>query len=144
MLPYNKMCCFNVSIYTCRNISEEQIRWIFDDAILRSTHNISFYEDLKKTIFKLSSNIIKYMYHLICSLDKSRRRGFKRCGFSVYDTYCRSILLAISLGDFPLCCLDNVNISKHCYSLCGIVEWFQFFLRDFLSLMGFKDTCNVK
>ena len=29
------------------------------DAILMSTHNIGFYEDLTKNIFELSSNIIK-------------------------------------------------------------------------------------
>ena len=30
------------------------------EAILMSTHNIGFYEDLTKIIFELSSNIIKY------------------------------------------------------------------------------------
>ena len=34
-----------------------------------STHNIGFYEDLKKIIFQLSSNIIKYaLYLFFCSL----------------------------------------------------------------------------
>ena len=33
-------------------------------AILMSTHNIGFYEDLTKIIFQLSSNIIKYALYL--------------------------------------------------------------------------------
>ena len=31
-------------------------------------HNIGFYEDLTKTIFKLSSNIIKYTPYFFCCL----------------------------------------------------------------------------
>ena len=31
-----------------------------------STHNIGFYEDLTKIIFKLSSNIIKYAPYFFC------------------------------------------------------------------------------
>ena len=31
-----------------------------------STHNISFYEDLTKIIFELSSNIIKYAPYFFC------------------------------------------------------------------------------
>ena len=36
------------------------------EAILMSTHNISFYEDLTKIIFELSSNIIKYTPYFFC------------------------------------------------------------------------------
>ena len=36
------------------------------EAILMSTHNIGFYEDLTKIIFELSSNIIKYAPYLFC------------------------------------------------------------------------------
>ena len=36
-------------------------------AILMSTHNIGFYEDLTKIIFELSSNIIKYAPYFFCS-----------------------------------------------------------------------------
>ena len=35
-----------------------------------STHNIGFYEDLKKNIFELSSNIIKYAPYFFCWSDK--------------------------------------------------------------------------
>ena len=35
-------------------------------AILMSTHNIGFYEDLTKNTFELSSNIIKYAPYLFC------------------------------------------------------------------------------
>ena len=31
-----------------------------------STHNIGFYEDLTKIIFKISSNIIKYAPYFFC------------------------------------------------------------------------------
>ena len=34
-----------------------------------STHNIGFYEDLTKIIFKLSSNIIKYAPYFFCWLN---------------------------------------------------------------------------
>ena len=34
-----------------------------------STHNIGFYEDLKKIIFELSSNIIKYAPYFFCCQD---------------------------------------------------------------------------
>ena len=34
-----------------------------------STHNIGFYEDLKKIIFQLSSNIIKYAPYLIFCIN---------------------------------------------------------------------------
>ena len=37
-------------------------------AILMSTHNIGFYEDLTKIIFELSSNIIKYAPYFFCWL----------------------------------------------------------------------------
>ena len=40
------------------------------EAILMSTHNLGFYEDLTKIIFELSSNIIKY--ELISSAALSR------------------------------------------------------------------------
>ena len=33
-----------------------------------STHNIGFYEDLKKIIFELSSNIIKYAPYFFCCI----------------------------------------------------------------------------
>ena len=56
--------------------SAEEIRCVFDDnfayffikteAILMSTHNIGFYEDLTKIIFELSSNIIKYTSNFFC------------------------------------------------------------------------------
>ena len=36
------------------------------EAILTSTHNIGFYEDLTKIIFELSSNIIKYAPYFFC------------------------------------------------------------------------------
>ena len=36
------------------------------EAILMSTHNIGFYEDLTKIIFELSSNIIKYAPYFFC------------------------------------------------------------------------------
>ena len=35
------------------------------EAILMSTHNIGFYEELMKTVFKLLSNIIKYTLYLV-------------------------------------------------------------------------------
>ena len=38
------------------------------EAILMSTHNIGFYEDLTKIIFELSSNIIKYAPYFFCWL----------------------------------------------------------------------------
>ena len=34
-----------------------------------STHNIGFYEDMTKIIFKLSSNIIKYAPYFFCCLS---------------------------------------------------------------------------
>ena len=40
------------------------------EAILMSTHNIGFYEDLTKIIFELSSNIIKYTPYFFCLQDK--------------------------------------------------------------------------
>ena len=43
------------------------IKTYVDEAILMSTHNIGFYEDLTKIIFELSSNIIKYApYFFYC------------------------------------------------------------------------------
>ena len=39
------------------------------EAILMSTHNIGFYEDLTKNIFELSSNIIKYAPYFFCCSD---------------------------------------------------------------------------
>ena len=39
------------------------------EAVLTSTHNIGFYEDLTKIIFELSSNIIKYAPYFFCSHD---------------------------------------------------------------------------
>ena len=47
-----------------------------------STHNIGFYEDLTKIIFKLSSNIIKYAPYFFCckslahGLDKDQKAAF--------------------------------------------------------------------
>ena len=38
------------------------------EAILMSTHNIGFYEDLTKIIFELSSNIIKYAPNISSSV----------------------------------------------------------------------------
>ena len=41
-----------------------------------STHNIGFYEDLTKIIFKLSSNIIKYApYYFCCPMIWALRPG---------------------------------------------------------------------
>ena len=40
--------------------SPSKPRGFLAEAILLSTHNIGFYEDLTKIIFELSSNIIKY------------------------------------------------------------------------------------
>ena len=40
------------------------------EAILMSTHNIGFYEDLTKIIFELSSNIIKYAPYFFCCSDE--------------------------------------------------------------------------
>ena len=42
------------------------IRIASGEAILMSTHNIGFYEDLTKIIFELSSNIIKYAPYFFC------------------------------------------------------------------------------
>ena len=36
------------------------------EAILMSTYNIGFYEDLTKNIFELSSNITKYAPYIFC------------------------------------------------------------------------------
>ena len=38
------------------------------EAILMSTHNVGFYEDLTKIIVELSSNIIKYAPYFFCCL----------------------------------------------------------------------------
>ena len=42
--------------------------WVLAKAILMSTHNIGFYEDLTKIIFELSSNIIKYAPYFFCCI----------------------------------------------------------------------------
>ena len=48
----------------------------YGEAILMSTHNIGFYEDLTKIIFELSSNIIKYAPYFFCwYLLESHRVG---------------------------------------------------------------------
>ena len=40
------------------------------------THDIGIYEDLKKIIFQLSSNIIKYApYPFFCDSDQTAPRG---------------------------------------------------------------------
>ena len=50
------------------------------EAILMSTHNIGFYEDLTKNIFELSSNIIKYAsYHFCWSIQILGVRIAKIC-----------------------------------------------------------------
>ena len=41
--------------------------WVLGEAILMSTHNIGFYEGLKKIIFQF--NVIASKSHLICSSD---------------------------------------------------------------------------
>ena len=41
-----------------------------------STHNIGFYEDLTKIIFKLSSNIIKYAPYFLCCTGSGDKQLF--------------------------------------------------------------------
>ena len=54
-LPYNYFAYFFIKTYV---MGAHYNR--LAEAILMSTHNIGFYEDLTKIIFELSSNIIKY------------------------------------------------------------------------------------
>ena len=59
-----------------------------------STHNISFYDDLTKIIFELSSNIIKYApYFFCCNLHAQKVSTVALCSLSKFFTTCSEPLL---------------------------------------------------
>ena len=65
-------------------------------AILMSTHNIGFYEDLTKIIFELSSNIIKYAPYFFCC------DTLKWLLFSILLSICLSMFLSQPCIEFQL------------------------------------------
>ena len=51
-----------------------------------STHNIGFYKDLRKIIFELSSNIIKYAPYFFCCLQ--RNLTIENCFIKIQNEWC--------------------------------------------------------
>ena len=71
------------------------IRIAFADAILMSTHNIGFYEDLTKIIFQLSSNIIKYLISSSVLQEETKQAQF----LALAIVYFTSVLMVSKYRD---------------------------------------------
>ena len=76
-----------------------------------STHNIGFYEEMKKIISLLSSNIIKYV---LCSSDETPSWT------PVYGTLFPGDLFMqnISMTNFPLSLIQEVQLSVTVERMC--------------------------
>ena len=86
---HKNLCCGCSLESPRRGDSNEHLQHRFltfyeGEAILMSTHNIGFYEDLTKIIFELSSNIIKYAPYFVCCI--------KHYGVELYNVYIHDMM----------------------------------------------------